>query len=599
MKKFINIFLYIFLFIFSFSIDAIEDKKLNIPSLQKKEELCSFGYIYVDSNEHGSGGGHTAILLDQSVYHFQRVFDTFFILDKSEFTEFIFNYSRVQNRNIYLLCIQDKINTNSLKEQLEYIHKKNQFYVYNYLYYQNLKKGYRTNQYYLPTLLYFDFDEKEWINFFDNNEFDVNKWENFYNFDIVLYILEYFYKYIQLKNLTYNKKYFIKIQYQLDYSDLKNKINRYLDDWQKQDTLTLENPNADSYLALLESKIYQQTLYNLIENKIYLPLLAIKYQNGQLNPLILENSSINLEHIPQNYYSNIYLQLREYLQLLWNGIEKNESLYSIQFYLKQITFLANQLIILENNKNIFDANIGFLKTPQLYYQSKLFNQYIQKHLKNTKHIEYLNNKINTIEKNQKDIFEYNLIYKNCVTELLKLTYEYSHSEPLKQVFKEISHLNTLTGKFIPFLSFIYLKDIIKKYNISYKVYYYPSFRNELLKQKNISRLKEISTLTSDAYYFNANDSFFLFFTEDQLLLRPVLGIVNTFSSLGKISFDLVVLPYDYYKDNINISKEFRGLFFSFSEVIFVSIRKGTFLSPDLPNQFKLLFFSLPEQKVLE
>lgn len=599
MKKFINIIIYILFFICSYSIDAIEDKKLNVPSLHKKEEPCSFGYIYVDSNEHGSGGGHTAILLDQFVYHFQRVFDTFFILDKSEFTEFIFNYSRIQNRNINLLCIQDKFDINFLKDQLEYIHKKNQFYVYNYLYYQNLKKSYRTNQYYLPTLLYFDFDEKEWINFLEHSEFDVNKWENLYNFDIVLNTLEYFYKFIKIKNSSYNKKYFIKIQHQFDFSVLKNKVHRYLDDWQKQDALILENPNADSYLALLESKIYQYTLYNLIDNKIYLPLLTIKYENGQLNPLILENSTIDLEHFPQNYYSNIYLQLKEYLQLLLNGIEENESLYSIQFYLKQITFLANQLILLENKKNIFDANIGILKTPQLYYQSKLLNQSIQKQLKNTNYIEYLNNKIDSIEQNQKDIFEYNLIFKNCVTELLKLTYEHSNSEPIKQVFTEINTKTTLKGKFIPFLSFIYLKDIIKKYNISYKVYYYSSFRNELLKQKNISRFKEISTLTSDAYYFNANDSFFLFFTEDQLILRPVLGVVNTLSSLGKISFDLIVLPYDYYKDNINISKELRGLFFSFSEVVFVSIRKGTFLSPQLHDQFKLLFFSMPKQIVLE
>ncbi|GIX40703.1 MAG: hypothetical protein KatS3mg129_0436 [Leptospiraceae bacterium] len=364
--------------------------------------------------------------------------------------------------------------------------------------------------------------------------------------------------------------------------------------------MLLKSISPDKYLSLLESFVYKQIFISLLENQLIVPYFLIEFKNLSIQPLRIKQKKISLNKIKQTYYKNLYLQLNEYYNLLFNAMKEKQSLIRIQFYLKEITLLCNQILLLENHFDIFDPTIGILKTPQLQYHSLKLDKYIKNLLLDfTIQAEmFFESKINTIKENHQRIFEYNLITKNCVTDLIQLITNYTNSKTLNTIFsnlynsKNFSHITK--GHFIPYFSYISLKKILKEQSISYKEIYYPSFRNELFLKNKLKPLKEISTITSKIYYFNQNDSFFLFFTERHIIIRPIFGFVNLLSSLGKTSYEILRLPYSIYENNISISKEVRGLFFSFTEIFFISIRKGTFLSNKLPEIYRVIFFQNPE-----
>ena len=57
-------------------------------------------------------------------------------------------------------------------------------------------------------------------------------------------------------------------------------------------------------------------------------------------------------------------------------------------------------------------------------------------------------------------------------------------------------------------------------------------------------LREASTFTSTLYRPNPRDSFFVFFTRDRWLPRPLYGAVNLVAGLGQAAVGLVRLPFD-------------------------------------------------------
>lgn len=89
-------------------------------------------------------------------------------------------------------------------------------------------------------------------------------------------------------------------------------------------------------------------------------------------------------------------------------------------------------------------------------------------------------------------------------------------------------------------------------------------------------LREGNTLTSALYRPNPDDSVFLFFTDDVVLARPVLGLANLAVALGASVAGIVALPFD---DGERLWSGLRGAFFSLPELAFVNIRKGSYLVP--------------------
>jgi hypothetical protein len=88
-----------------------------------------------------------------------------------------------------------------------------------------------------------------------------------------------------------------------------------------------------------------------------------------------------------------------------------------------------------------------------------------------------------------------------------------------------------------------------------------------------ARLRESNVLTSTIYRPSRDDSTFLFFTDDVLLLRPLLGAVNLGVGLGA---SLVGLPRAPFDAGSTLGAGLRGVLWSVPELFFVNVRKGSF-----------------------
>lgn len=600
----------ILFFLFVDFIFSLEDQKIILPFEENIELNCNLGYFYIDSNEQGSGGGHAGFLIHDYVYHYQRIYDQFFVLDKTEIDKFIYNYSRILNRNLTFLCI-DTLYVNqdltTLKDKLELKHTKDNFYAFTYLYYQNLFNQLNQDRFFIPVVPYFLFSEEDFLSFIKSYNIDQDRLKRTFNYNITLYLLEIFYKYHLKNSLTINQNYFIKIYNNEEnklYDELIKNLKFYLKEWEEDEEWIKSQITEDTYLALLESKVYKEVLNHIIKyQQISVPFLLVKYEKGTIITIEINNKTIDLnKEIEDPIYNNIKRFLQYQIEEFYKAINNKEPLQTIQYHLKKISLLANQLLLLQNNENIFKLNIGILHTPQLYYSNTKLYELIKQKISNYKEInEALKQKLITLKHQYPIIFEYHLLFQNCITELFLLLYKEVDDPVLKNIVFNVYNrnkiiYNTLNGHFIPWKSYDAFKEELKNHKIPFQEYYIPSFRNEYLrvmKNNNQNTIKEMTTLTSEVYQYNTNDSFFIFFTEQNVYLRPVLGLFNMSFSLLKISYDILKLPYDIYNEQVYISKEFRGLFFSFTELGFVNVRKGTYLYNNFTDEYRKIFFQSP------
>ncbi len=187
---------------------------------------------------------------------------------------------------------------------------------------------------------------------------------------------------------------------------------------------------------------------------------------------------------------------------------------------------------------------------------------------------------------------YDLLTHNCVTELFRsMDGAILNSPALRLANSTNTQLEPYLGghiradyNFIPWLAFHSVETQLHASDSQVL----PSYRSlqleELAKQPNatLNSLAEISTLTSRWYTFNTNDAWFIFFTDDTVLLRPVLGAVNTATAITQSVLGLFSLPFD---DGENLQAGAMGFLMSTPELLFINIRKGSY--PYLPDSLSL------------
>jgi hypothetical protein len=107
-------------------------------------------------------------------------------------------------------------------------------------------------------------------------------------------------------------------------------------------------------------------------------------------------------------------------------------------------------------------------------------------------------------------------------------------------------------------------------------------------------LRESNTITSRMYRRNADDSVFVFFTDDVVVARPFLGTVNLVTGLAATAVGLVTLPVDR---GATLWAGLRGAVFSLPELFFQNIRKGSFRhirrEPAMPSELPVTMESIP------
>ncbi len=184
-------------------------------------------------------------------------------------------------------------------------------------------------------------------------------------------------------------------------------------------------------------------------------------------------------------------------------------------------------------------------------------------------------KMSQLQQRIDEQYAYDLMLRNCATELLR---------GLNSAFVDkATGQRELGGWLAPddglvFIPSQFYSQIAARYPIQEEELF-PSRRlrqmDEFYRQDdNLSVwLRESNTLSSTVYTPRTEDTPFLFFTDDTLLLRPVQGIANLLWGAANSVGGVFTLPVD---GGERLHQGMRGMFYSLPELVFSNIRKGTY-----------------------
>lgn len=195
----------------------------------------------------------------------------------------------------------------------------------------------------------------------------------------------------------------------------------------------------------------------------------------------------------------------------------------------------------------------------------------------------------------KRCYPYDLIDKNCATELIR-----SINAPFKsqERVKKALGGEIMPGEdfgFIPFRLFGLVND---HFRIT-KVEVLPGYRKRMLLRAAQNEpdntglyFRECNTLTSTLYPGVAGDTPFLFFTDDVVWIRPVYGAVNGAYGLIAAALGIFTLPMD--SGDLSLAG-LKGALYSLPELFFCNIRKGSYnyVDDSADSEFKTLERSAP------
>jgi len=181
-------------------------------------------------------------------------------------------------------------------------------------------------------------------------------------------------------------------------------------------------------------------------------------------------------------------------------------------------------------------------------------------------------------------YAYHLLTRNCVTEIFHTINQALGAETQQRLGGVIDeHLNI-----VPFTAFAMVQAsyLVKHITVL------PSHRQQQLAKQYEQEFpplvyaRESNVVSASLYDYNPNDAWFVFFTDDALLLRPVFGAINSVAGVGQSLFGLVKSPFD---EGQLLATGMRGLLMSLPELAFINMRKGSykFLSPDSASQENL------------
>jgi len=180
------------------------------------------------------------------------------------------------------------------------------------------------------------------------------------------------------------------------------------------------------------------------------------------------------------------------------------------------------------------------------------------------------------------LYGYQLLTRNCVTEIFReIDLAFARGSGTSAVARRESqrrlggHLEMKGLRFIPAVS---ADAVAETYAVSERLAI-PSYRQARLarfyREESPLRvfLRESNTLTSTLYRRNPEDSYFLFFTDDTIVARPLFGMLNMATGLGATLAGVATLPFDGGK---TLWAGLKGVVFSLPELVFFNIRKGSF-----------------------
>ncbi|ASV12344.1 hypothetical protein [Leptospira santarosai] len=173
----------------------------------------------------------------------------------------------------------------------------------------------------------------------------------------------------------------------------------------------------------------------------------------------------------------------------------------------------------------------------------------------------------------KKLYPFRLLSENCTTEILKNVQNSFDRKGVPFPGEKIDF--GFSPAFIPFYASRWVSNNWNNEGKKIFLSYRRKKLAELLKQNPNWKIhwRESFTFSSSIYKSNREDHFFPLFTDDVFWSRPFYGIVNLTAGLGATLIGIIVSPLD---GGERFQKGFQSLFFSFPELAFFNIRKGTF-----------------------
>ncbi len=175
----------------------------------------------------------------------------------------------------------------------------------------------------------------------------------------------------------------------------------------------------------------------------------------------------------------------------------------------------------------------------------------------------------------RELYGYDLIRRNCVTELMRALHSSFVSEAAIAAALG-AYLEPGSGQsFIPFR----LHELARQHYRVTRETLYPSYRRRYLQHHtatedgHVQAMLELSPFTSSLYRHRPGDGFFAFFTDDSVWNRPLLGSFNLgFASVAS-GAGVLMAPWD---QGTFLLEGLKGVVFSLPELVGWNIRKGSF-----------------------
>lgn len=182
-------------------------------------------------------------------------------------------------------------------------------------------------------------------------------------------------------------------------------------------------------------------------------------------------------------------------------------------------------------------------------------------------------------------YRYSVVRRNCVSELFRTIEAALASAPgapaasdrdAIRAFVQGESERRLGGYVDPvaganFIPWVSSRNVRAAWNVEDEIHL-PSVREHASEGGIAAALRESNVLTSSVYAPVEDDGFFLFFTDDEWPLRPLLGAANLVAALARSAVGVVELPFDSGR---GLRAGLGGALWSAPELLFVNIRKGT------------------------
>ncbi|MEE9346404.1 MAG: hypothetical protein V3U88_12430 [Methylococcales bacterium] len=186
------------------------------------------------------------------------------------------------------------------------------------------------------------------------------------------------------------------------------------------------------------------------------------------------------------------------------------------------------------------------------------------------------------------LYRYHLLQRNCVTELFATINEAVVGGLSSEIVEQLDHQTVqqsiaqlggyVSMQSLNFIPFISNHAVHNQYQIT-EQRLLPSYRLQQLERLYAEEndlnvfFRESNAVSSTLYKANPSDSFFVFFTDQNVLLRPLYGAVNSLAGLGQSVLGLFSWPFD---SGQRLQSGASGLIMSLPELVFFNMRKGSF-----------------------